>query len=78
LATKYTRRHHREFWSADLFDHSMHDRWATEGSLTLLERVRARVARLRAAPREFALTAAQDAALDAILNDVLHDQSARV
>jgi trimethylamine--corrinoid protein Co-methyltransferase len=78
LATKYTRKHHREFWSADLFDHSMHDRWAADGGLTLLERVRARVAQLRAAPRAFALTAAQDAALDAILSDVLHDQSARI
>jgi trimethylamine--corrinoid protein Co-methyltransferase len=78
LATKYTRKHHREFWTADLLDHSMHDRWAADGALTLLERVRERVAQLRAAPRPFALSAEQDTALEAILDEALHDHSARV
>jgi len=78
LGTKYTRRHHREFWTPALLDHNVHDRWAAEGGTTLGARVRERVAALLAAGRPFALTAEQDAHLDALLGEALADQSARV
>jgi len=48
LARTYTRRHHRDFWIPGLFDRSVYDRWAAEGSRTLKDRVRAKVAALRA------------------------------
>ena len=78
LATKYTRRHHREFWTPSLLDHNVHDRWAAEGATTLGARVRAKLAGLLAAGRPFSLTAEQDARLDAILDEALADQGARV
>ncbi len=78
LATKYTRRHHREFWTPALLDHTVHDRWAAEGATTLGARVRERLAGLLAAGRPFALTAEQDARLDAILDEALADQGTRV
>ena len=49
LGTKYTRRHHREFWTPALLDHTVHDRWAAEGATTLGARVRSRLAALLAA-----------------------------
>lgn len=48
LARKYTRHHNRDFWIPTLFDRIVHDRWAAEGSRTLKDRVRAKVAALRA------------------------------
>ena len=48
LARKYTRAHSRDFWYDDLFDHSVYDRWHAGGRLTMLDRVKARVAELRA------------------------------
>jgi trimethylamine--corrinoid protein Co-methyltransferase len=78
LATKYTRRHHREFWTPALLDHNVHDRWVAEGATTLGQRVRARLADLRAAERAFRLTADQDARLEALLAEALADQGARV
>jgi trimethylamine--corrinoid protein Co-methyltransferase len=78
LGTKYTRRHHREFWMPALLDHNVHDRWAAEGASTLGERVRARVADLLAAERLFRLSADQDARLDALLKEAQVDQGARV
>ena len=77
-ATKYTRRHHREFWTPALLDHSMHDRWASEGATTLGQRVRARVAVLLAEDRDFTLAAEQAAGLEAILAAALADEGARV
>ena len=47
LARKYTRRHARDFWYDDLFDHSVFDRWDAGGRLTMLDRVKGRVAELR-------------------------------
>jgi trimethylamine--corrinoid protein Co-methyltransferase len=67
LGTKYTRRHYREFWTSELFDDAGYERWAAEGSQTLLDRVRAKVARLRSEPRAFALSAEQAAELDGIV-----------
>jgi trimethylamine--corrinoid protein Co-methyltransferase len=78
LGTKYTRRHHREFWTPALLDHSVHDRWAAEGATTLGARVRLRLAALLAEERSFALTAEQDARLDALLDEAAADQGARV
>jgi trimethylamine--corrinoid protein Co-methyltransferase len=78
LATRDTRRHHREFWAPALLDHNVHDRWAAEGSTTLGARVGARVTELLAAGRPFTLTAEQDARLEALLDEALADQSARV
>ncbi len=78
LASKYTRKHHREFWSGDLFDHAVHDRWAASGATTLGERVRAKTARLLGEPRGFALSDEQDKHLETLLNDALQDEGARV
>jgi trimethylamine--corrinoid protein Co-methyltransferase len=78
LGTKYTRRHHREFWTPELLDHAVHDRWAAEGASTLGERVRARLAELLAAGRAFTLPADQDALLERLLEEALKDQAARV
>jgi trimethylamine--corrinoid protein Co-methyltransferase len=78
LATKYTRKHHREFWTAELFDHTMHDRWAADGEKTLKERVRAKVARLRAEGRPFTISAEQDARLEAILESMQANEGERV
>jgi trimethylamine--corrinoid protein Co-methyltransferase len=78
LASKYTRRHHREFWMPGLLDHSMHDRWAAEGATTLMERVRARLAALRADDRPFVLSSEQTGRLDAMLAEALSHQETRV
>jgi trimethylamine--corrinoid protein Co-methyltransferase len=55
LGTKMTRRHHRDFWRASLIDQSTYERWSAAGSPTLLERVRARLAEVRAAGPAFTL-----------------------
>ncbi len=78
LASKYTRKHHREFWSGDLFDHAVHDRWAASGATTLGERVRAKTARLLGEPRGFALSSEQDKHLETLLSEALQDAGARV
>jgi trimethylamine--corrinoid protein Co-methyltransferase len=70
LARPYTRKHFRQIWQSDLFDTTPHDRWEAEGSLTLLDRLRARVAALRAEPRAFELDATAKAGLDAVLAEV--------
>ncbi len=78
LATRYTRRHHREFWTPALLDHAVHDRWAADGATTLKERVRTRLAGLLAEDRAFALTAEQDERLTRLVSDSLADQTSRV
>ena len=55
LGTKMTRRRFRDFWRASLIDQSTCERWAAAGGTTLLERVRARLAEIRAAGPAFAL-----------------------
>ncbi len=55
LGTRMTRQHFRDFWRASLIDQSTHDRWSASGSTTLLERVRARLAEIRAAGPAFTL-----------------------
>jgi len=42
LARPYTRRHFREIWQSDLFETTVYDRWRSEGSATLLDRLRQR------------------------------------
>ena len=55
LGRAFTRRRHRDAWSPALFDRSPYERWHGAGARTLKERVMARTAALRAAPRAFAL-----------------------
>jgi len=64
LGTKMTRRHFRDFWRASLIDQSTHDRWSAAGSRTLLERVRERLAEIRAAGPAFTLDEATRRRLD--------------
>ena len=70
LARPYTRKHFREIWQSDLLDTTRHDHWVAEGSPTLLDRLSARVAALRAEPRAFELGDDVKAALDRILAEV--------
>jgi len=70
LARPYTRRHFRRIWQSDLFDTTRHDAWEAEGSKTLLERLKARVAELRSEPRAFELPDEAKSGLDRILADV--------
>jgi trimethylamine---corrinoid protein Co-methyltransferase len=58
LGRGYTRAHHRDAWAPALFDRATCDRWRAGGATTLKERVEARTAALRAAPRAFTLDAA--------------------
>lgn len=57
LGRPLTRKGHRSFWRSGLFDHQVHDRWAGDGSTTMLERVRRRVLEVREQPRPFQLSA---------------------
>jgi trimethylamine--corrinoid protein Co-methyltransferase len=70
LARPYTRKHFRSIWQSDLLDTSRHAHWVEEGSPTLLDRLRARVAALRAEPRAFELDDVAKAELDRILTEV--------
>jgi len=70
LARPYTRKHYRQIWQSDLFDTTRHDHWVDEGSLTLLDRLKARVAELRSEPRAFELAAETKAQLERILAEV--------
>ncbi len=70
LATKYTRRHLRDFWHTRLFDHTVYDRWEAAGSRTLGERLRERTRELVEAPREFALSTSTREELSATLDRV--------
>ena len=51
LARPYTRKHHRDFWTSDLFDHSVYERWRAGGGTTLRERVEQKTRDLLAAER---------------------------
>jgi len=67
LASKYTRRHLRDFWHTTLIDHSVHDRWEAAGSPTLGQRLRERTLELVAQPRAFALEPDAERELERIL-----------
>ena len=64
LGTKMTRRHFRDFWRASLIDQSTYERWSAAGGRTLLERVRERLAEIRAAGPAFTLDEATQRRLD--------------
>jgi trimethylamine:corrinoid methyltransferase-like protein len=70
LARPYTRKHFRTIWQSDFFDTTRHDAWQAGGSRTLLDRLRARVAKLRSEPRLVELPDEVKQGLDAILADV--------
>jgi trimethylamine--corrinoid protein Co-methyltransferase len=70
LARPYTRKHFRQIWQSDLLDTTRHDAWEAAGSHTLLDRLKARVAALRAEPRTFELADDVKAGLDRILAEV--------
>ncbi len=77
LARSYTREHFRQIWQSDLFDTTRHDAWEADGSKTLLDRLKARVAELRSEPRAFELPDDVKMGLDRILADVeAHRQGA--
>ena len=67
LARPYTRAHFREIWQSEFFDTTVFDRWQAGGAKTLLDRLRARVAALRAEPRAFELGDAVKNGLDELL-----------
>ncbi len=67
LGTKMTRARFRDFWRPSLFDQSAHERWAAQGSATLLERVRARLAEIQAAGPSFSLDAAALCRIDELV-----------
>ena len=52
LGRPYTRRHHRDFWQTDLFDHKAYERWHADGASTLHERVAQRTVELMDAPAD--------------------------
>jgi trimethylamine---corrinoid protein Co-methyltransferase len=70
LARPYTRKHFRQIWQSDLLDTTRHDAWEAAGATTLLDRLKARVAALRAEPRAFELSDEAKAGLDGILAEV--------
>ena len=70
LARPYTRSHFRGIWQSELLDTTPHDRWVAEGSKTLLDRLRARVAELRSEPRAFELSDAAKTGLGRVLAEV--------
>jgi trimethylamine:corrinoid methyltransferase-like protein len=74
LVRPYTRKHFRQIWQSDLLDTTRHDHWVAEGSHTLLDRLKARVAELRSEPRAFELSDDAKAGLDRILTDVEADR----
>ena len=70
LGTKMTRRHFRDFWRASLIDQTTYDRWSAAGGLTLLERVRARLAEIQAAGPAFTLDDETGRTLDQLSSGV--------
>ena len=76
LARKYTRHHNRDFWIPTLFDRIVHDRWAAEGSRTLKDRVRAKVAALRAEEPPYRADAATRQELAQLLTAAAEKRSA--
>jgi trimethylamine--corrinoid protein Co-methyltransferase len=63
LARRHTRTHARDYWQASLLDQWAHGHWQADGAQDLDQRLRARVAELRAAERPFTLSDEADGAL---------------
>ncbi len=77
LARPYTRKHFREIWQSDLFDHGVFDRWQADGSKTLLDRARDRAVGLLAEPRAFVLGDEVAAGLAALVAQAGEERAAR-
>jgi trimethylamine--corrinoid protein Co-methyltransferase len=69
LARSYTRKHFRELWQPTVIDQWVHDHWAADGSMTLLDRLTARARELRTQPRVFELEASVAEELDRMVAD---------
>jgi hypothetical protein len=61
-----TRQRFRGFWRASLVDQSTCDRWSAAGGTSLLERVRVRLAEIRAAGPAFTIDDATLHRIDAL------------
>ena len=70
LGRPYTRKHHRDLWRSDLFDHAAFDRWHADGRTTLRERVSRRTQELLAQPPDHAVTASARARFEQLIASV--------
>jgi len=71
LGRAYTRRHYRDFWQPELFDHAIFERWNAQGANTLKERVKEKTDRLRAEDRAFVLDGGVSMRLSQLLAEEL-------
>lgn len=74
LGRSYTRRHHRDLWRGDLFDHTAFERWQADGGMTLRERVARRTSRLLEEPADHALPLKTRLALERLTEAVVRDR----
>ncbi|HJW76360.1 MAG TPA: trimethylamine methyltransferase family protein, partial [Thermoleophilia bacterium] len=56
LSRKYSRRHYRDWFLADLIGQESHDAWVSGGASSLLERAAARTRELREGERDYRLS----------------------
>ena len=70
LGRPYTRKHHRDFWQTDLFDHTVFERWHADGASTLRERVARKTATLMAQAPDHEIPAATRAEIERIVAEV--------
>jgi trimethylamine---corrinoid protein Co-methyltransferase len=75
LGRAYTRRHHRDYWQPSLLDQWGFSRWESQGATTLSQRLRERVADLRAQPRPFELSGEAVEGLEGLLTDTVAARS---
>jgi trimethylamine--corrinoid protein Co-methyltransferase len=68
LASRYTRRHLRDFWHTRLFDHAVHDRWEAAGAQDLGERLHQKTLELVESSRESTLDDSAQDTLDTVLD----------
>ena len=69
LGRSFTRRHHRDYWQPSLLDQWGFSRWEAHGATTLGQRLRERLADLRAQTRPFELSAEIGNGLEKLLAD---------
>jgi trimethylamine--corrinoid protein Co-methyltransferase len=67
LSRRFTRQHARDYWQASLLDQWTHGHWEADGRRDLDERLRARVAELRASDSPFALSDDADRVIEQAL-----------
>jgi trimethylamine--corrinoid protein Co-methyltransferase len=77
LSRRYTRRHARDYWQASLLDQWTHGHWEADGRRDLDERLRARVAELRATEPPFALSDDADRVIERALADAAAERDRR-